>query len=192
MALFRSLVASAALAPAAASVDLLKIPIKKVPDERHVAHLLSSHAPPRLVSIAAASSPAAAAGRRLGRDAPAGDAEEIVLHDVANAQVMTPTEVVRDACVPFAAATLFLDFFQPVPSSASSITACWRLAPLPSHLRWSTTRARRTCGSRDRSARTTPRTARGKERLIQPRRPRFPTFLRTRSRSSPSCTAAAR
>lgn len=78
----RSLVLSALLAPAAA--DVLKIPLKKVPREQHVAHLLASHAPPRIVSVSAAAS---APGRRLGRGAPSGDgAEEIVVHDLANAQ----------------------------------------------------------------------------------------------------------
>lgn len=71
--LLRSLALSA---PAAA--ELLRIPIKKVPRERHVAHLLSSRAPaPRL-----AASGAAAAERRLDDD----DAETIVLRDLQNAQ----------------------------------------------------------------------------------------------------------
>ena len=84
MMLFRSLVLSAALAPTAVSADLLKIPIKKVPDKKHVAHLLASHAPPR---FATASSAASATGRRLVRGAPAdAGTETLVLHDLSNAQ----------------------------------------------------------------------------------------------------------
>ena len=87
--LLRSLLlASAALAPAVAGGDLLQIPLRKVPDETHVAHLLASHAPPQITYVSSSSAAVAAAGRRLGRGGGGDDgAEEIVLHDIANAQV---------------------------------------------------------------------------------------------------------
>jgi len=81
--LFRSLILSAALAPTAVSADLLKIPIKKVPNKKHVANLLLSHTPPRL---AAASAAVSATGRKLRRSAPADAAEDVLLHDLGNAQ----------------------------------------------------------------------------------------------------------
>jgi len=79
---FRALAISAALAPAGAAAALIKIPIMKVPDEKHVANLLlqAPHMSPRFAAPFAA----AATDRRLG--APAGAAEDVVLHDVANAQ----------------------------------------------------------------------------------------------------------
>lgn len=86
--LFHALVAYATLAPSSVAAGLLRIPLRKVPDAKHVAHLLSSRAPPRprVASVAVASSAAVAADRRIGRGAPAGGAEEIVIHDLANAQ----------------------------------------------------------------------------------------------------------
>jgi len=73
---------SVALAPlGAAASDLIKIPIRKVPDDQHVAHLLSSHAPPRFAPSAATE----ATGRRL-RGAPVLTADDIPLKDVQNAQ----------------------------------------------------------------------------------------------------------
>ena len=90
----RTLALSAALAPAAAAGALTKVPLRKVPDEAHAAHLLASHGPAR---VAAPSSAAAAARRRLRGD-PAGSSEDVVLHDVRNAQVRLWTRALTLGC----------------------------------------------------------------------------------------------
>ena len=88
---------SAVLAPAAAADALIKVPLRKVPDEVHAAHLLGSRGPAR---FAAPSSSAAASSRRrlLRGDDPAGTAEDVVLHDVSNAQVRLRTRGARRRC----------------------------------------------------------------------------------------------
>mmetsp|Transcript_27263 Transcript_27263/g.47258 ORF Transcript_27263/g.47258 Transcript_27263/m.47258 type:complete len:439 (+) Transcript_27263:113-1429(+) len=78
--LFRSLALSAALAATAVSADLLTIPLSKVPDEEHVANLLSSHTPPRLAAMSGV-----ATGRKLIRGAHEKE-ENVVLKDLMNAQ----------------------------------------------------------------------------------------------------------
>lgn len=85
--LFRSLALSAALATTAivSAAELLKIPITKIPDEQHHAHLLKNHKAPILASTKKSSSATTATDRKLIRGA-VGKEENVVLHDLKNAQ----------------------------------------------------------------------------------------------------------
>jgi len=91
--LFRSLALSVALAGGAAvvSAELLKIPMTKIPDEEHHAHLLSSFDPSVLETVSSSSSSSSAAvaaatsRRRRIRSGKRGE-ENTVLHDLQNAQ----------------------------------------------------------------------------------------------------------
>eukprot|EP00584_Thalassiosira_punctigera_P008969 CAMPEP_0172527268 /NCGR_PEP_ID=MMETSP1067-20121228/1999_1 /TAXON_ID=265564 ORGANISM="Thalassiosira punctigera, Strain Tpunct2005C2" /NCGR_SAMPLE_ID=MMETSP1067 /ASSEMBLY_ACC=CAM_ASM_000444 /LENGTH=448 /DNA_ID=CAMNT_0013310977 /DNA_START=13 /DNA_END=1359 /DNA_ORIENTATION=- len=85
MSSFRSL-ASAALAAAAVSAELLTVPIRKVPDKEHHAKIILSHASPRVATVRSSSS-AVAAGRKLRQGGAAPRREEnVVLKDLENAQ----------------------------------------------------------------------------------------------------------
>lgn len=81
--LYRSLALSAMLAATAVSADFVTIPISKVPDEDHVANLLSSHHSPSLSVVSSAGT--IATGRKLIRGG-LKDEENTILHDVKNAQ----------------------------------------------------------------------------------------------------------
>lgn len=93
--LFRALALSAAVVAnaAAASADILTVPLTKISDEEHLAYLLASHAPPRMISSSSSSSSllSSTERRRLGAPPPASSGttrkeENLVLRDLANAQ----------------------------------------------------------------------------------------------------------
>lgn len=81
--LIRSAAVSVALAAAAASADLVTIPISKIPDKQHHANILKSHTPPRIVVSSRSPPSATAEQRRLIRG---GGEEAVVLRDMDNAQ----------------------------------------------------------------------------------------------------------
>lgn len=85
--LFRALALSATVA-ATAAADIVTVPLSKVPDGEHLEYLLSSHAPPRMVSSSSPSSSVASTQRRLGAPSVGEDKKEenVVLRDLANAQ----------------------------------------------------------------------------------------------------------
>jgi len=83
--LFRNLAVSAALATAA-TAELLKIPMTKISDKEHHANLLASHSPPILTSTSLIRSGGVAkTGRKLIRGT-VDHEENVVLHDLKNAQ----------------------------------------------------------------------------------------------------------
>ena len=101
----RALAVSAALSPAAvAGAPLTKVPLRKVPDDAHAAHLLASRGPAASRFAAELSSSAAVVAarrrRRLlrGDDVPAGTSEDVVLHDVRNAQVRSQACALAPVC----------------------------------------------------------------------------------------------
>eukprot|EP00584_Thalassiosira_punctigera_P006830 CAMPEP_0172541856 /NCGR_PEP_ID=MMETSP1067-20121228/12599_1 /TAXON_ID=265564 ORGANISM="Thalassiosira punctigera, Strain Tpunct2005C2" /NCGR_SAMPLE_ID=MMETSP1067 /ASSEMBLY_ACC=CAM_ASM_000444 /LENGTH=459 /DNA_ID=CAMNT_0013327979 /DNA_START=52 /DNA_END=1431 /DNA_ORIENTATION=+ len=133
---FRS-VASAALATAAVSADLLTIPIRKVPDKEHHKKVILSHNAPRVASVGSSASAAIAATDRklrgIVRDPnSSGDAggppheENIVLRDLDNAQyygtlkIGTPTPQEFDMVFDTGSADLWV----PGPTCATRSSNC--------------------------------------------------------------------
>jgi hypothetical protein len=92
MKFFCSIAASVGLAAtAAAAAELIRIPISKIPDDQHAANLLASHssAVPVLVTAtkpAAANVVVAATSRKLFRSGTQREEENVILHDLKNAQ----------------------------------------------------------------------------------------------------------
>ena len=98
MMFFRSIAACVGLAATAITAELIRIPINKIPDDKHAASLLASHASsaPVLVttitikkasaSSASANTVVAATSRKLVRGDTHRQEENVILHDLKNAQ----------------------------------------------------------------------------------------------------------
>lgn len=92
MKFFRSIAASVGLAAtAAAAAELIRIPISKIPDDQHAANLLASHssAVPVLVTTTDSNTDTvvvAATSRTLFRSGTQREEENVILHDLKNAQ----------------------------------------------------------------------------------------------------------
>lgn len=90
MKFFRSIAASVGLA-ATAAAELIRIPISKIPDDQHAANLLASHssAVPVLVTTTDSNTDTvvvAATSRTLFRSGTQREEENVILHDLKNAQ----------------------------------------------------------------------------------------------------------
>ncbi len=93
MMFFRSTAAYVCLAATAITAELIRIPISKIPDDQHAANLLASHASsaPVLVTTTtiiatSAITVVAATSRKLVRGTTHREEENVILHDLKNAQ----------------------------------------------------------------------------------------------------------